>query len=257
MKNQKHNFTLIELLVVIAIIAILASMLLPALGKARGRAKDTGCINNLKQIGTASASYCNDNQDYFTPAATWFLLLAGNPGAKPESQYTPVYGLKYSPVTNESKKSFTCPMANMACDWSTWPCHYTVNVVLCGDSYQTGWFGPNKAHKTSAVISGSKAVYAYDFPTPRAGVGYFCGTNKVTPHYSGAGYRHNGGQVGGNTFLPDAQFTECVASWYSRGAVNILFVDGHVNAVRYNDVVAAANGYPYPGDRYCNNGFKN
>jgi prepilin-type N-terminal cleavage/methylation domain-containing protein len=67
--KTKHGFTLIELLVVIAIIAILAAIIFPAFAQAREKARQTQCINNLKQLGLAFSMYSDDN-DELMPGAT-------------------------------------------------------------------------------------------------------------------------------------------------------------------------------------------
>jgi prepilin-type N-terminal cleavage/methylation domain-containing protein len=76
---RSGGFTLIELLVVIAIIAILASLLIPALAKAKDKAQNTVDLNNVKQILIAVNMYCTDNS-YFLPHPTWGSVPAGPNG---------------------------------------------------------------------------------------------------------------------------------------------------------------------------------
>ncbi len=76
--THRAGFTLIELLVVIAIIAILASLLLPALGKAMESGRSASCINNLRQIAVASMNYSLDERGRFPNFRTWLSTKPGD-----------------------------------------------------------------------------------------------------------------------------------------------------------------------------------
>ena len=101
---MKKNFTLIELLVVIAIIAILASMLLPALSKARAAAIRTKDVNQQKQIGLSVIMYANDNDGKIPYLVEWGTFLAFN-GQHNKMDYkgsTDIFPLMDEYIPNES-----------------------------------------------------------------------------------------------------------------------------------------------------------
>lgn len=131
MKTYKWNFTLIELLVTIAIIAILSSMLLPALGKARKTAGATACISNQRQMGQGFNAYASDYNDWFPcckptqafPDGSWCYMIYSYIDTKPKTWTT-------TAIPSSSTGIFYCPVSKGAITEGPYAGNYTKAQLL-------------------------------------------------------------------------------------------------------------------------------
>jgi prepilin-type N-terminal cleavage/methylation domain-containing protein len=194
-RNKKIGaFTLIELLVVIAIIAILASMLLPALARAKQKAQRISCVNNLKQIGTAYRIWENDNGDRYPQQQVY-----AQGGCEEE------IGVSTTPAATAARMAFL-PYSIMQNEMGQSP-----KVVLCPSDDRTAntnfYFGSTQtpALPSTWTVTSPQGTGTFDDTT----LSYFVGVGAAdtVPQSILGGDRNlgNGGPFAGNTVTAPTQ----------------------------------------------------
>ena len=219
--KHRNTFTLIELLVVIAIIAILAAMLMPALAKAREKARAISCVNKLKQLSTWSCLYCDDNDDYYWPYIDAANRAWGHAQTHAFSQSGYVQNVDI--LMSNDRWGNSLP--------------YTPNGPLDCPSYQPAYFTPaaqawdygmnvhtyynpdsnvggnwnTGSRRNLATTPSDLAIFA-DCTT---GYTNFCATTKTTAHHW------------------DGSTSAVYQLWFGHNdRANIAFCDGHVGSMR-------------------------
>jgi prepilin-type N-terminal cleavage/methylation domain-containing protein/prepilin-type processing-associated H-X9-DG protein len=232
--QKKHGFTLIELLVVIAIIAILAAMLLPALARAKERAKRAQCTSNEHQLSLATIMYANENQDrlpdcnnsaglglgvWVWDMSAYVITNLNQNIGRQDMFYCPNEYYLYNSATPDAWQAFTTS--------ATAPQPYIVTGYI--------WLFPNS--RADAALTSFSTVTKTTTPRP----GFSVSTTEVI---ADATIFLNG--LGGRTYMNlAAAGGSKVGSAHMQGSTpaggNIMFLDGHVEWRKFLQMTNVVN----------------